>query len=147
MEFVGFKLLIGISKCCVTQRGGDTHTLIHTVRTLTHTNGARLKGEVTLSPLQKLDTSQIQGLNYLFFSPCMEAKITQPMVKILTHKMLLRIFSIPCTASSPFSTKSDRSESYWQLQHFFPLPNQSAQITEKRAQSMKCKGLSNSCRV
>lgn len=28
---MGFKLLIGISKCCVTQRGGDTHTLTHTL--------------------------------------------------------------------------------------------------------------------
>lgn len=53
-----------------------THTLTHTDRTLTHTNGSRLKGEVTLSSLQKLDTSQIQGFNF-FFSPFMKAKINQ----------------------------------------------------------------------
>lgn len=77
---------------CHSKRRRDTHTHTHTDRTLTHTNGSRLKGEVTLSSLQKLDTPQIQGFKF-FFSPFMKAKINQPTVKILTHTKLLRMFS------------------------------------------------------
>lgn len=63
---MGFKLLIGISKCCVTQRGGDTHAPAHT---LTHTSRSGLKGEATLSS-QKLPTSEVQGfLIFLLFFP------------------------------------------------------------------------------
>lgn len=48
VEFRGFKLLIGISHCCVTRGGGDTHAA-HS-HTLTHaaTSGCGLKGEAVL---------------------------------------------------------------------------------------------------
>lgn len=48
VEFRGFKLLIGISHCCVTRGGGDTHAAHSHTLTLKATNGSGLKGEAAL---------------------------------------------------------------------------------------------------
>lgn len=47
VEFRGFKLLIGISHCCVTRGGGDTHAAHSHTLTLAATSGSGLKGEAT----------------------------------------------------------------------------------------------------
>lgn len=48
VEFRGFKLLIGISHCCVTRGGGDTHAAHSHTLTLKATSGSGLKGEAAL---------------------------------------------------------------------------------------------------
>lgn len=48
VEFRGFKLLIGISHCCVTRGGGDTHAAHSHTLTLAATSGSGLKGEAAL---------------------------------------------------------------------------------------------------
>lgn len=52
VEFRGFKLLIGISHCCVTRGGGDTHAAHSHTLTLTATSSSGLKGEAALPCLR-----------------------------------------------------------------------------------------------